>query len=245
MIDVRIENETELIDLGGDGDSVLLTLRSRGGRAPGRGAPRRAGQRSRRAGRALRAGAFSRTRQALLGAFERRHRFRGVARQDRGVVGAGASAVDNAAEALEAGAARVAMLVRRADVPRINRGMGIGSPGMWHGFNRLTHGAALVDRATTSTTRRSRRRAIPCCAARATGIFRIFTRCEPRSVEIADDRVLLDTTRGLLGFDFLILATGFVVDWSQRPELASLAPHVLLWRRPLPAGGPPNFDAGR
>ena len=56
------------------------------------------------------------------------------------VIGAGASAVDNAAEALEAGAARVAMLVRRPDVPRVNRGMGIGSPGMWHGFNRLTPG---------------------------------------------------------------------------------------------------------
>ena len=56
-----------------------------------------------------------------------------------GVIGAGASAVDNAAEALEHGAARAAMLVRRGDVPRINKGMGIGSAGFWVGFHALTH----------------------------------------------------------------------------------------------------------
>jgi cation diffusion facilitator CzcD-associated flavoprotein CzcO len=39
-----------------------------------------------------------------------------------GVIGAGASAAGNAAEALEAGALRVAMLIRCADVPRSNRG---------------------------------------------------------------------------------------------------------------------------
>ena len=55
------------------------------------------------------------------------------------MIGAGASAVDNAAEALEHGAARVAMLVRRPDVPRINKGMGIGSAGFWVGFHALTH----------------------------------------------------------------------------------------------------------
>ena len=31
------------------------------------------------------------------------------------------------------------MLVRRADVPRINKGMGIGSAGFWVGFHALTH----------------------------------------------------------------------------------------------------------
>jgi cation diffusion facilitator CzcD-associated flavoprotein CzcO len=56
-----------------------------------------------------------------------------------GVIGAGASGVDNAAESLEHGAARVAMLVRRPDVPRINKGMGIGSAGFWVGFHALTH----------------------------------------------------------------------------------------------------------
>jgi FAD-dependent urate hydroxylase len=42
--------------------------------------------------------------------------------------------------------------------------------------------------------------------------------------------VLLDTTRGRLVFDRVILATGLAVDWSQRPEFGALKPHVQLWR---------------
>ena len=41
--------------------------------------------------------------------------------------------------------------------------------------------------------------------------------------------MLLDTTRGKLAFDFLILATGLTVDWAQRPEFAALKPHIQLW----------------
>ena len=55
-----------------------------------------------------------------------------------GVIGAGSTACDCAAEALEHGAAHAAMLVRRADVPRINKNMGIGSAGFWQGFYSLT-----------------------------------------------------------------------------------------------------------
>ena len=54
-----------------------------------------------------------------------------------GVVGAGASAMDNAAAALEAGAARVDLFIRRADLPRVNKFTGIGSPGVVHGFEAL------------------------------------------------------------------------------------------------------------
>ena len=138
VIDVPIENETELLDLAGDAETVLLTLRSASGTR-------------RIAARRL---VLANGRDGLGGAYVP-ELFRGV---DRGycahssddidfaaladktvaVIGAGASAVDNAAEALEAGATRVAMLIRRPDVPRINKGMGIGSPGLWVGFERLT-----------------------------------------------------------------------------------------------------------
>ena len=53
------------------------------------------------------------------------------------VVGVGASAVDNAAEALEAGAAEVRHLVRRAEMPAINKLMGIGSFGFTAAFPQL------------------------------------------------------------------------------------------------------------
>ena len=45
-----------------------------------------------------------------------------------GVIGGGASAMDSAATALEAGAEQVSVLVRRPDFPRVNKGKGAGSP---------------------------------------------------------------------------------------------------------------------
>ena len=47
-----------------------------------------------------------------------------------GVVGAGASAMDSAATALEAGAARVHLLVRRADIPKGQQGQRRWQPGL-------------------------------------------------------------------------------------------------------------------
>jgi hypothetical protein len=60
--------------------------------------------------------------------------------------------------------------------------------------------------------------------------FSIVARCSPHAVAIEDRRVVVGTSRGRLAFDYLIVCTGFTVDWSRRPELASLAPHVVLWR---------------
>jgi cation diffusion facilitator CzcD-associated flavoprotein CzcO len=51
-----------------------------------------------------------------------------------------------------------------------------------------------------------------------------------REAAAGDGRVRLDTTRGVLAFDHLILATGLAIDWDQRPELGALRPHVLTWR---------------
>ncbi len=50
------------------------------------------------------------------------------------VVGASASAMDCAATALESGAERVDILVRRHDFPRINYAKGAGQPGFEHGY---------------------------------------------------------------------------------------------------------------
>ena len=50
------------------------------------------------------------------------------------VIGAGASAMDSAGTALECGAQRVDLLIRRATIPTINKGKGAGNPGIVHGF---------------------------------------------------------------------------------------------------------------
>lgn len=46
------------------------------------------------------------------------------------VLGAGLSAMDSAATALEAGAASVDLLIRRQNIPRINKSKGSGNPGI-------------------------------------------------------------------------------------------------------------------
>src|SRR5690606_36424863 len=53
------------------------------------------------------------------------------------VIGAGASAVENAAEALEHGCKEARLLVRRKVMPTVNKMMGIGSFGFTAGFAEL------------------------------------------------------------------------------------------------------------
>jgi cation diffusion facilitator CzcD-associated flavoprotein CzcO len=228
VIDVPVENDTALIDIGGDREFVVLTLRSPAGTQ--KVAARQVVLAN---GRDAFGGPY--TPEMFRGLDPRfvRHSvedidFDTLKGKVVGVIGAGASAVDNAAEALEHGAARVAMMIRRSDMPRINKGMGIGSAGFWVGFHALTHAQKwqivnyideqAVPAPRDSTLRVSRHKN-----------FSLFASCSPLGIEIRDNRVLLNTTRGKLAFDFLILATGLAVDWSQRPEFAALKPHIQLW----------------
>lgn len=162
-------------------------------------------------------------------------RFRG---QRVAVIGGGASAMDVAATALEAGAARVDLLVRRAVLPTINKGKGIGSPGMAHGFWmlpdewkwRFRHyiNVQQVPPPHGSTLRVSRHR---------NAHFHIGAGVQDAGLR-SDGAIRLDTTRGPLAVDAVIFSTGFRTDWSQRPEFTTIAPCVRLWqdRYTPPAG---------
>ncbi len=87
----------------------------RGRRGAGAGAARGAGHRAGRAGRALRAAGRGDAGPRALWAHSRDAiDFAALRGRRVGVVGAGASAMDNAATALEAGAARLDLFVRRA-----------------------------------------------------------------------------------------------------------------------------------
>ncbi|MFT3817152.1 MAG: NAD(P)/FAD-dependent oxidoreductase [Rubrivivax sp.] len=147
-----------------------------------------------------------------------------------GVVGAGASAMDSAATALEAGAARVHLLVRRADIPRVNKGKGAGSPGFVHGHARLSDdwkwrirhyiNVQQVPPPRNSTLRVSQH-----------GNAFFHLNCAVLSAQEESGGALqVQTSAGPITLDFLIFATGFAVDWSQRPMLRHLAPHVRLWQ---------------
>jgi FAD-dependent urate hydroxylase len=152
-----------------------------------------------------------------------------------GVIGAGASSMDSAATALEAGAASVDLLIRRADLPRVNKSKGSGNPGLTHGHLhlqdehkwRLRHYINTVQLppphgSTLRVSRNSNARFLFNCPIESVNVN--------EGVDVDGVSVCVDTPRGAMTYDFLIAGTGFAIDWSSRPELAALAPHVQIWR---------------
>ena len=146
-----------------------------------------------------------------------------------GVVGAGASAMDSAVTALEHGAAAVHLLIRRADIPRINKSKGASNPGFVHGHARLTDDwkwrirhyihEQQVPPARGSLLRLSRHSNVS-----------FHLGCAVNSVIDSAAALQVHTTQGAIELDFLILATGFKLDWAQRPMLRHIAPHVRQWK---------------
>ncbi len=145
------------------------------------------------------------------------------------VVGAGASAFDNAAMALEHGAAAVDMLVRRSALPRVN-------PNRWIEFaGFLNHYAELPDalkwrymRTLFALSQPPPQDSWDRCAIHPG--FRVHTGAPLEAVEMRDGAILLATPKAGFAADFLILGTGIAVDLSRRAELAAIAPQALLWR---------------
>ena len=145
-----------------------------------------------------------------------------------GVVGAGASAMDSAATALENGTASMDMLIRRQQLPLINKSKGSGVPGLTHGQYllpdawkwRIRHyiNAAQVPPPHGSTLRVSRH---------DNAFFNLG--CAVQSVEKVGNKLQVQTSAGVFVLDFLIVSTGFAIDWSLRPEFADIAAHVKLW----------------
>ncbi|MEK6314730.1 MAG: NAD(P)/FAD-dependent oxidoreductase [Burkholderia gladioli] len=145
------------------------------------------------------------------------------------VVGAGASAFDNAATALEAGAARVDLLFRRDDIPRINKLTGIGSPGLVHGFADLSPADKwrFLHYSLSSQTPPPRDSVLR-VSRHAHAFF--HARSPLVSLESNADGLAIGTPRGQHRADFLIFATGFRSDWDARPEFAAFAQQVRRWR---------------
>ncbi|MFN3674076.1 MAG: SidA/IucD/PvdA family monooxygenase, partial [Bosea sp. (in: a-proteobacteria)] len=146
-----------------------------------------------------------------------------------GVVGAGASAMDNAAEALEQGAASLDLFVRRKDLPRINKFTGIGSQGVVHGFAGLPDDwkwrfLDYAMKAQTPPPRDSTLRVSRHPHAR----FHLGSPIE--SLVERDGHLVLTTTKGAYPLDFLIMATGFSVDLGLRRELSAVAPFIRFWK---------------
>ncbi|KQY12818.1 FAD-dependent oxidoreductase [Rhizobium sp. Root482] len=161
------------------------------------------------------------------------------------VVGVGASAVDNAAEALEAGAAEVRHLIRRKEMPCINKLMGIGSFGFTAAYPQLGDARRwqIMDYALRTQTPAPRGSTMR--VSRHSNAYFHFDAAVEKA-ELDGDEILVKISRGRsLRADFLILGTGFGVDPLARKELDGYADKILLWQdRFTPPAGQENAQLG-
>jgi FAD-dependent urate hydroxylase len=159
------------------------------------------------------------------------------------VLGAGASAFDNAALALEQGAREVHLLFRRPELVSVN-------PYRWAEFvGFLKHFGELSDAQKWRFVAQIQRMGqLPprdtYLRASALPGFHLHPGAESLELEAQADGVLVRSARGELEVDFVIVGTGFITDLSLRPELALVAPHIARWqdRFTPPAGEPPNDE---
>lgn len=167
------------------------------------------------------------------------------------VLGIGASALDNAALALQAGAAHVVQCFRRPALPSAEVRAWLEQAGF------LTAFAELDDRSRWEVMHRILGSGAPppvWSLELCTGNPRFELRpASPwHATHWTGSAVRIETPSGPLLADFVIFGTGAVTRLDRRPELASLAPHVLLWRdreaarnhRHNPAADYPYLGAG-
>jgi cation diffusion facilitator CzcD-associated flavoprotein CzcO len=145
------------------------------------------------------------------------------------VVGAGASAFDNAATALENGAREVFLLCRR-DEPQVIQ------PYRWLTFRGfLNHLADLDDpwrwrfmRHILGLREGFPQQTYDRCARHPN--FHLITGA-PVSAHLGEnDRAVVETPKGTFTADLVIAATGVDMNFSRRPELAAFADNIATWQ---------------
>ncbi|WHA43761.1 NAD(P)-binding domain-containing protein [Agrobacterium larrymoorei] len=162
------------------------------------------------------------------------------------VIGVGASAVDNAAEALESGAAEVRLLARRKAMPTVNKLMGIGSYGVTAGFAKIDPAWRwrLMDYSVKQQTPAPHNSTLR--VSRHDNAYFHFD-CGIRSMKEENGEVVITTLNGrVFRTDFVILGTGFSIDPMSRPELSPFNDDIACWEdRYTPPKGEENPGLGR
>ncbi|OSP54198.1 NAD(P)-binding domain-containing protein [Pseudoruegeria sp. SK021] len=162
------------------------------------------------------------------------------------VVGVGASAIDNAAEALEAGAAEVRHLIRRSEMPTINKMMGIGSFGFNAGFQGLSDAERWRFMHYSFATQTPAPRGSTLRVSRHDNAFFHFGKAVSAVTDTGTELHIQFADGTALETDFLILGTGFSVDPMARTEFGAAAGDILLWRDVYtPPAGDEDPDLGR
>jgi cation diffusion facilitator CzcD-associated flavoprotein CzcO len=144
------------------------------------------------------------------------------------VLGAGASAFDNAATALDHGAAAVDLLFRRSKLVQVN-------PYRWAEFTGfLKHQGDLPDADKWRFIRQIQRMgqlppADTLRRASAHPGFRMHPGCAWTGFSKRGDCAVVETTGGTFETDFVIVGTGFVTDLKLRPELRAFERFICRW----------------
>jgi len=170
--------------------------------------------------------------------------FAALAGRHVAVLGAGASAFDNAATALEHGA-RVTLCCRRPALQRVQPYKQISFAGFFRGFPHLpdaqrwrwmNHLLSIREAFPRETWERTTRHAA----------FTLRTGTPWTGARAEGDRVVIETPAGPLVADFVICGTGFEMDVSALPALAEHAPLIATWAdRYTPPPGEENPRLGR
>lgn len=147
-----------------------------------------------------------------------------------GVVGVGASAIDNAAEALEHGAAEVRHLIRRQAMPTINKMMGIGSFGFTCGYTTLPDEWRWRLMQYSFATQTPPPQGSTLRVSRHDNAWFHFGKATTR-VDAHGDGITIRFADGSdWEADFLILGTGFSIDPLARVEFGEAAGDIQLWQ---------------
>jgi cation diffusion facilitator CzcD-associated flavoprotein CzcO len=145
------------------------------------------------------------------------------------VIGLSAAAVDNAAEALEAGARCIHLLARAEAMPRINKMKSTVYPGFTHGFPDLDARARIallsyVSRCRIAPPRESVQRVFRHPNAR------LHLGCELSDAVRDGDRFILRAGAKAFPADRIICCTGFAIDVAATPELGPFADRIRTFR---------------
>ena len=145
-----------------------------------------------------------------------------------GVLGASASAFDNAAVALEAGAGEVRLFARRAHLPQINKFKWTVFPGFFHGYRELDDATRWRIGSTLFAEGVPPPHETVLHCDRHAGFAVHFS--EPwLDVIPRADGVTVVTGKERYEFAAVVFGTGFAIDLAGRPELAGFHDKIAVW----------------
>ena len=149
------------------------------------------------------------------------------------VIGLSASAFDNAAVALELGASHVTLIGRADALPRLNKMKQTVYPGFTHGFPELPDTEKLRWLDHVMQHRIAPPRASVLRLSRDPRL-RLVLGAEITAARGSGDALALETPRGTVVADYVILGTGFGIDLSVLDQVGDFSGDILRWGDRVP-----------